>query len=96
LTRYDNARGQKTMTEEMQAQGTGTEAEEAKQADTTNVTPLFGRQPRPASREPAPTDEEIAEYRRIRPQLLQMLDEWNRIKGYKGCPAARAVLGLNE
>jgi hypothetical protein len=85
------------MTEEMQAQGTGTEAEDAKGvADTTNVTPLFGRQPRPTSREPGPTDEEIAEYRRIRPQILQMLEEWNRIKGYKGCPAARAVLGLNE
>lgn len=84
------------MTEEMPVQGTDTEADEAKVAETTNVTPLFGRQPRPASREPAPTDEEIAEYRRIRPKLLQMLDEWDRIRGYKGCPAARAVLGLTE
>jgi hypothetical protein len=53
-----------------------------------NVFPLF---PDLAKREAPPTPEEIAEYRRIRPQLLQMLREWEAVKATGGCPIARRI-----
>lgn len=43
-------------------------------------------------REPMPTAAEIAEYRAIRPRLLAMLNDWERIKSQHGCPVARQIL----
>jgi hypothetical protein len=47
--------------------------------------------------EPPPTDEEIAEYRRIRPLLMQMLEQWPRLlKEHEAitsnCVLARKIL----
>jgi hypothetical protein len=36
--------------------------------------------------QPPPTDDELAEYRRVWPQVLRMLNEWGDIKC--GCPIA--------
>jgi hypothetical protein len=44
-----------------------------------------------ATRPILPTGAELAEYRRIRPLLLQMLAEWEVIKGSIGCPIARRI-----
>jgi hypothetical protein len=63
---------------------------EGPQLDLTNVTFLAGRQPR--HHEPPASDDELAEYRRIRPLLLQMLAEWQTLKGPNGCPVARSLL----
>lgn len=38
------------------------------------------------------TSQELAEYRRIKPQLLQMLREWEALKSGRGCPVARSIL----
>jgi len=57
-----------------------------------NVVPIFGRLPRPYREAPA-TDDELAEYRRIRPRLLKMLEEWDALTGEGGCPIARSRLG---
>jgi hypothetical protein len=57
--------------------------------DDTNVVALFGRTH--TKREAPPTDEELMEYRRIRPRLLQMLREWDALKSQSGCPVARAI-----
>lgn len=43
-------------------------------------------------REPAVTDAEIAEFRRLKPLLLRMLKEWEQLKSEEGCPVARHVL----
>lgn len=47
---------------------------------------------RKAPREQPVTDAEIAEYRKLRPKLLQMLAEWEQLKSAEGCPVARHVL----
>lgn len=38
------------------------------------------------------TPEEIEEYRRIRPILLQIVAEWPTLRGDRGCPAMRHIL----
>jgi hypothetical protein len=60
--------------------------------DMGNVTVLFPRDPTPL-REPPASQAELAEYRRLRPLLLQMLKEWEAIKGSGGCPVARQIVG---
>lgn len=67
------------------------EITEPQEATEGNVVALFGRQPARRA-EPMPTNEELAEYRRIRPRLLQMLREWEMLKGPRGCPVARSIL----
>ena len=52
----------------------------------SNVVPFAA----PAHREPPPTAAEIAEYRRLRPALLQMLEEWQKVR--IGCPIARRTI----
>lgn len=47
---------------------------------------------RSATREQPVTDAEIAEYRKLKPKLLQMLAEWDAIKASDGCPVAHHVL----
>lgn len=39
-----------------------------------------------------PTAEEIAEYRRIRPALLRMVEEWQIVRGPGGCPVMAHLL----
>jgi len=57
------------------------------------VTPILrGPQKESRRREPPPTDAEMEEYRRIRPRLLKMLDEWDRMTGPLGCPVANVIL----
>jgi hypothetical protein len=70
-------------------EGQQQETEEEQDAAANVVRFLARSKPR---REPPMTDEEIAEYRRIRPRLLRMLDEWDRLKGPLGCPVARHVV----
>jgi hypothetical protein len=41
---------------------------------------------------PRRTDAELVHYREILPKLLQMLDEWERVKGCGGCPVARSIV----
>lgn len=65
-----------------------------KQSLASNVTPLAGRIA--AAREAPVTGQELAEYRRLRPRLLAMLDGWERLVSPKGCPAARSVLNLDK
>ena len=38
------------------------------------------------------TPEELAEYRRIRPVLLQIVEDWPTLRGPQGCPAMRHIL----
>lgn len=40
--------------------------------------------------EPPLTAVELAEYRRLRPALLQVLEEWQKIR--TGCPIARQTI----
>lgn len=47
---------------------------------------------RTAIREQPVTDAEIAEYRKLKPKLLQMLAEWEEIKSSHGCPVAHHIL----
>jgi hypothetical protein len=51
------------------------------------------RSERPA-REPPVTDAEIREYRRLKPLLLAMLNEWGRVKGM--CPMASRILSEDD
>jgi hypothetical protein len=60
----------------------------------TNVTPLAGRIATP--REAPVTGQELAEYRKLRPRLLAMLEGWERLVSPGGCPAARSVLNLDK
>lgn len=53
----------------------------------SNVVPFTA--PTPSRREPQPTAAEIAEYRQLRPLLIQMLDEWQKIR--VGCPIAQRM-----
>ena len=41
-------------------------------------------------REPAPTDDELREYRRNKARLMKMLDEWDQVRSH--CPLARKIL----
>jgi len=56
-----------------------------------NVVPLFLATIAPRRKEAPVSDEELAEYRRLKPLLLQMLAEWEQIKGSGGCPVARSI-----
>lgn len=38
------------------------------------------------------TAEEVAEYRRIKPELLKMLAEWQLVRSTAGCPVFREVI----
>lgn len=38
------------------------------------------------------TPEEVAEYRRMRPVLRQIVAEWPTLRGPSGCPAMRHIL----
>jgi hypothetical protein len=68
-------------------------ATEIEPFDLVNVTQMFGRQPcRKVPIVDPPTSEEIAEYRRIKPLLLQIIQEWKILKGPDGCPVARQIL----
>ena len=40
---------------------------------------------------PASVDE-LREYRRIRPLLLAMIEDWQKLKSPQGCPAMRHIL----
>lgn len=67
-------------------------------AATSNVVVPF-QAPSGSARkhEPPPTDDEIAEYRRIRPVLLQMLEQWPKfLKEHQAitsnCVLARKIL----
>lgn len=37
--------------------------------------------------------EEAAEYRRIRLMVLEMLEDWEKLRGQMGCPVMRHILG---
>lgn len=62
------------------------------------VTNVVAFQPvKDRNREPQPTDEEIAEYRRIRPLLLKMIEEWPKLMQHQqaigsNCMLARKIL----
>lgn len=47
---------------------------------------------RPALREPPITQAELAEYRRLRPQLIQMLADWKKLTNEHGCPIASQII----
>lgn len=38
------------------------------------------------------TRAEVEEYRKIKPQLLTMLREWEKVKGSGGCPVAGMIV----
>lgn len=38
------------------------------------------------------TPEEVAEYRRMRPVLRQIVEDWPTLRGPQGCPAMRHIL----
>ena len=38
------------------------------------------------------TPEEVAEYRRMKPVLLQIVKDWPTLRGANGCPAMRHIL----
>ena len=38
------------------------------------------------------TPEEVAEYRRMKPVLLQIVKDWPALRGPKGCPAMQHIL----
>lgn len=64
----------------------------APEAVPANVVPIFARRPL-VNREPPPSAEELAEYRRMKPLLLKMLEEWEQVTAAKdGCPVARQIL----
>lgn len=68
------------------------EAVETEQLDLSNVFPLHNPQRRPRHEPPA-SEAELAEYRRIRPLLLQMLAEWQTLRSSTGCPVMGQILG---
>lgn len=63
--------------------------EQPHRASASNVV---GINARPILREPPITAAELAEYRRIRPQLLAMLAEWKALTAPEGCPIARQIV----
>lgn len=43
--------------------------------------------------EPPITEDEVAEYRRLRPELLKMMAEWRLVRSAKGgCPVFREII----
>ena len=44
----------------------------------------------PARKEAALSDAELVEYRRLRPLLMQLLDEWQKVR--TGCPIAKRMI----
>lgn len=67
-------------------------AEQSSEPIAGNITPFpMERVRRP---EPPPSDAELAEYRRIRPQLLQMLAEWQKIRSM--CPLATRLVSEGD
>lgn len=59
---------------------------------SNNVLPMFDVDRTGGPRPPSVTHAEVAEYRRLLPQMRQMLDEWQAVKGSNGCPVARSLL----
>lgn len=67
--------------------------QEVNESGGADVIPLFLHRKRPTTpAEPRSTVEELAEYRRIKPLLLEMLREWQLTKGPGGCPVLKKVL----
>jgi hypothetical protein len=62
-------------------------------SDNVVVFPQGTPKPRCKKSEPPPSDEELAEYRRIRPILMQIIEQWpHLLKEHRiiaqGCPLA--------
>lgn len=38
------------------------------------------------------TAQELSEYRRIRPLLLEIIEDWQTLRGARGCPAMSHIL----
>lgn len=70
------------------------ELETSDPVEAANVTHLFARNPA-KRREPPLTDEEVAEFRRLRPLLAKMMADWEVLKSPSGCPVMHHVLGLD-
>jgi hypothetical protein len=71
--------------------------EEARQVevnDASNVIALFDPSRTPVPREPLPTPEELADFRKYWPAMKQMLTEFQSLKARGGCPIMQEVLGL--
>lgn len=58
-------------------------------SDRAKVVPIGAARDR-RRREPGPSDAEMAEYRRMKPALLKMLQEWEVIKTM--CPIAKRLV----
>lgn len=58
----------------------------SKEEQPTNILPFAI----PANREPPATAAELAEYRKLKPLLIQMLKEWQKVR--TGCPIARRAI----
>jgi hypothetical protein len=61
-------------------------------SDLTNVVP-FQRPGPDRKHQPRPTDDELAEYRAMKPKLMKMLQEWDTLKSQHGCPIAHGIFG---
>jgi len=48
------------------------------------------------AREPAASDEELAEYRRMLPILRKMIAEREILMGTQGCPVMKGIFGIPE
>lgn len=59
---------------------------EQREEHPNNIVPFAA----PLRREPPLTAAELAEYRRLRPALIQMLEEWAKLR--IGCPIARRTI----
>lgn len=74
-----------------------TQSQQANES-TANVVPFpQGEQKRCKKVEPPPSDEELAEYRRIRPLLMQIIEQWPElVREHRvithGCPLAIKLL----
>ena len=69
---------------------------QAVEADS-NVVAFSAARRRGTNSEPLPTDEEMSEYRRIRPMLLRMIEQWPElVREHKTvittCPLAMKLL----
>jgi hypothetical protein len=70
--------------------------EEARQVevnDASNVIALFDPARTPAPKEPGPTAEELADFRKYWPLMKEMLTEFKTLKARGGCPIMQEVLG---
>lgn len=59
---------------------------------TAEILQLFDAARLASRRVPPATDEELLEWRMIRPQLLTMLDEWKQLRSKVGCPLMAKIL----